>query len=599
MNRIKVLPKETVDKIAAGEVIDNPLSVVKELVENSIDAGSDLITVEIKNGGKEYIRVSDNGSGIEKEDLKLAVFPHATSKIRFAEDLSNISSLGFRGEALSSIAAVSNTELISKTEEEKTGRKLVISAGKIEEETDTACDTGTTVIVRDLFFNLPARRKFLKADNRESSYISEFISRMALAYPDVRMRFICDGTIRFSTPGKGDIYQTILTVYSPKNVRKLLKLHAENEVMSLKGYISSPLESRTDRKQQIFFVNGRLVVSAVMENAVKTAYSDKLFEGRYPAVYLFLEIDPSLTDVNVHPRKSEIRFSDDNSVTEFIVGAIRDTLLGRNVTAIEEKDIKDTQLSNDSSPVYEAPVEEVLTFEEETYEYVPPVTNVMTDLFKELRKESREEEVQESFAEEFTEEPVQKMYFSSLRPVAQLFTTYILATDDSNFYIIDQHAAHERIMYEKLLASFNSAETAGQLMLAPLIIELDKSKAITAESILPELFRMGFSIELFGESSYLVKEIPYFMEADEAESFLYEYFDSADELKGRLQLKRDEIISKSCKSAVKAHDRLSFDEMRALFKDMDGCENPFSCPHGRPTFIKISEYELEKMFRRK
>ncbi len=607
MNRIKILAKEIADKIAAGEVIESPLSVVKELVENSIDAESTQIVVEIKNGGKDYIRVSDNGSGILKEDLSIALLPHSTSKIRFAEDLDNITSLGFRGEALASIAAVSEFEIISKTEEEKTGKRICVSASKITDESDSASDTGTTIIVRNLFFNLPARRKFLKSDSKESSNISEFLSRISLAYPEIRFRFISDGTIRFSTPGKGDIYQTILTVYSPQNARKLLKLASDNGSISMKGYISSPIESRNNKRQQVFFVNGRLVNSALMESAVKTAYSDKLFEGRYPSVYLFLEIEPSEIDVNVHPRKAEIKFSDETAVFDFIVDSIRKTLLDKNATSVENEDIKEKQISTNivnENKYEEVFIEDVISIPKQDI-YVKPIVDevsapAINNIFKDLRlSEEIKKEDNVQLHEDFEEYKTEKMRFSSLNPVSQVFVTYILCTDNDNFYIIDQHAAHERIMYEKLLSSFNTSEKAGQILLAPLIIELDRSQVYTAENCIPVLAEMGFMLETFGESSYLVKEIPYFLSFEEAERFLYEFFDSAGDFKNNLQLRRDAIISKSCKSAVKAHDRMSLDEMKGLLSELDKCENPYSCPHGRPTFIKFSEYELEKMFKRK
>ncbi len=613
MNRIKVLSKETADKIAAGEVIESPLSVVKELVENAIDAEADQIVVEIKNGGKDYIRVSDNGTGIMKEDLRLSVFPHATSKIRFAEDLDNILSLGFRGEALSSIAAVSNTEILSKTEDDKTGRKLIVSGGQIEDEADAACDRGTTVIVKDLFFNLPARRKFLRSETKEAASISDLVSKISLAYPSIRFRFISDGVIRFSTPGKGDIYQTILTVYSPQNARKLLKLSTSDGDLKLSGYISSPLESRNNRKQQIFFVNGRLVDSAVLTTAVKNAYSDKLFEGRYPSVYLFYDLDPSDLDVNIHPRKAEIKFHDEERIFEFTVRAIREVLLDKNATQILDDDISDKHISTHLEDEKVNPSEEEHVVKTSLPASSPAagpgiimnyqsgsVKTSASDLFKDLRTKYEVKEEQTQLAETVTEnyEP-RRLIFASLNPIAQVFRTYILASGDADMYIIDQHAAHERVMYERLLNSFNDSERAGQILLAPMIIELTRTEMITAEEYLPMLSDMSFSLELFGESSYLVKEIPYFMEADEAQSFLEEFFRGTEEYKQRAQIRRDEIIMRSCKSAVKAHDKLSYDEMKALFFDLDKCKNPYSCPHGRPTFIKLSEYDLEKMFKRK
>ena len=605
MNRIKLLTKDIYDKIAAGEVIESPLSVVKELVENSIDSGASQIVIDIKEGGKDYIRVSDNGSGIYKEDLKLSILPHATSKIRFAEDLSNILSLGFRGEALSSIAAVSNLEIVSKTEDDKIGARICVSGSEITEESETACETGTSVIVKDLFFNIPARRKFLKSDMKENTAISDFVSKISLAYPNIKFRFICDNTIRFSTPGKGDIYQTILTVYSPQNARKLLKLSYDKNNISIKGYISSPLESRNNRKHQIFFVNGRLITSELLESAVKNAYSDKLFEGRFPSVYLFYDIEPNTVDVNIHPRKAEIKFLKEQDIFDCTIEAIRETLLDKNATAIESMDI---EKKNISTSIKESTLDnkpEESKKEEVKYVFTMPSEsdNTLSEglgLFKDLRlheeiSQTKEEQIKEEFDITIND----RFMFSSLKPVAQLFTTYIIAKDDDNMYIIDQHAAHERVMYEKLLNSFNAADKAGQILLTPMIIELDKSKIYAAENSLPILYDMGFSLELFGNSSYLVKEIPYFMEADEAETFIYEFIDSADDYKNNIQLKRDQIISRSCKSAVKAHDKLTNEEILSLFHDMDKCENPYSCPHGRPTFIKLSEYELEKMFKRK
>lgn len=609
MNRIRVLPKEISEKIAAGEVIESPLSVVKELVENSIDAESDQIIIEIKNGGKDYIRVTDNGSGIEKDDLSLAILSHATSKIRFAEDLFNISSLGFRGEALFSIAAVSKLEIISKTEEAKSGRRISVSALEVTEESDAAADKGTTVVIKDLFFNLPARQKFLRSSNKESSAISEFISRMALAYPGIRFRFISDGVIRFSTPGKGDVYQTILTVYSPQNARKLIKMNSDNGFMTVKGYISSPLESRKDRKQQVFFVNGRLVSSNIMEKAVKDAYSDKLFEGHFPSVYIFLELDPSKVDVNIHPRKSEVKFLDETEVYDFLYFSIRDALLDKNATEIKSEDIKTKQISTYSDTVDKKESPEVPSAAVSTVLNQDLISKVdvigndikeVSNIFKQLRTESEKTEVKpEQVVSEFLDYDTERFLFSTLKPISQIFGTYILASDDDNFYIFDQHAAHERVMYEKLMKNFNEREKAGQILLAPLIIELDRSQSLLADDCLPLLNDMSFSLELFGETSYLVKEIPYFMEMDEAERFIYEFFSGAEDVKNNIILKKDHIISRACKSAIKAHDKLSIEEMISLFKELDGCENPYSCPHGRPTFIKFNEYELEKMFKRK
>ena len=590
--KINVLSKETADKIAAGEVIENPLSVIKELVENSIDAESSFITVEIKDGGKSYIRVSDNGIGIDKEDVEKAFLPHATSKLSDDSDLYSISSLGFRGEALTSIAAVSITELLTKTDKDKTGTHIFLEAGIIKKCEEAARETGTTVIVKDLFFNLPARRKFLKSDSRESSNITDFISKMSIAYPNIKFRLIVNGNILFTTSGKGDIYQTIQTVYNPQRARKLIKIDYSRNGLRVYGYISSPLESQNNRKYQIFFVNGRLISSKVLDQAVKMAYEDKLFEGRYPSAYLFIELDPSKTDVNIHPRKAEIKFFDDDVVRDFIIEAIRHGLLDSEATALQAEDVTkiNEPLSNNS----------INKFSLKEIEFTNPTVSFESDsIFKTLRSDELKEEpiqVQEEFIDYNTKD---EFVFAHLKPIGQIFNTYILAVDDDNFYLIDQHAAHERVMYEKLLNGFNNINTNGQILISPITMDLNPGQMVTLSESCQVLDSLGFCIDEFGLNNIVVKEIPSFMSLDEAELFLKEFFDTPDELKNSIQIKKDQIISKACKSAVKAHDKLSQSEILALLKELDNCDNPFSCPHGRPTFIKMSEYEIERMFKRK
>ena len=322
--KIAELPKQLADKIAAGEVVERPLSIVKELVENSIDAGSDFITVEIKNGGKSYIRVTDNGCGIPKEEVELAFKRHATSKIEKIRDLDSIETLGFRGEALSSIAAVSRTELITKSPEEPVGTSVINEGGNILSVSDTGCPDGMTIVVRDLFYNTPARLKFLKKDNTESSLIIDFISKIALAYPQIRVRLINNGNTLFTTPGRGDRFLAIATVYDPHTAEKMIRINdAEDDIFHLEGYISPPEHTRINRKNQIFFVNGRYVQSKVIERAVSDAYRQRLFEGRYPVVFLFLSVRPELLDVNIHPNKKEIRFDDEDRVSDFVTVAIK------------------------------------------------------------------------------------------------------------------------------------------------------------------------------------------------------------------------------------------------------------------------------------
>lgn len=599
---IRSLSKEVADKIAAGEVVERPLSIVKELLENSIDAGATSVTVEMKKGGKEYIRVSDNGCGIPKDQLELAFTRYATSKIVSEEDLDSIGTLGFRGEALASIASVASVEMITRTAATKTGSKITVTASEIDSIDDTACEVGTTIIVKNLFFNVPARKKFLKPDNAESSLITDYVSKMALAYPEVKIRLISNGTILFSTTGKGDLKQVILTVFSQQIAKGLIPVSISDDEnnLSIRGYISQPTESKTNRKWQIFFVNGRLVKSKVLENAVADAYHDKMFDGHYPIVFLFFNLTPSDLDVNIHPHKTEIRFFDEASVSDFTVKSIRKALLNPdalNYHAKEEKAVPFIEKKEIQVPVISKVDEASEKIEIQNFEYKAPVS--FKDVLSGIENNT-EIAVQEEFVQYDTKLSDDRLFeFSSLEYIGQAFDTYLLCKDKDNVYFIDQHAAHERIMYEKLIGKFNEQENDAQLLLSPIVLELTNSEKLIAQDTFSQLVDLGFGFEEFGPSSYLVKEIPACIDISEAETFLNEYFDAAEENKNNIQLKKDQIITRSCKSAVKAHDKLSVSEIKQLFVDLDKCENPFSCPHGRPTFIRFSEYEIERLFKRK
>ena len=600
-NKIKALPKELAEKIAAGEVIERPLSVVKELVENAIDADSTNITVEIKKGGKEYIRITDNGKGIEKDQLGLAFERYATSKISTEEDLNNIYSLGFRGEALASIAAVSKLELISKPKDNKVGSKIEINGGEIDAISDSACEDGTTVIVKDLFYNLPARKKFLKPDNTESSLIADFMQKIALAYPELKFRFINNGTILFSTLGKGSLYEAILTLFSPQTARSLVEVNYSGQNMKLYGYTSGSEASKTNKKGQVFFVNGRYIKSKVLDSAIEEAYHDKLFDGRHPICYLFLEIEPSEIDVNVHPRKTEIKFYDESLVKDFVILGIRKALLAQEAAP----DI--SHLVDKKAKIVEKAVDKTKNYPQFTQKDVVNSNVFLSidkqdDFFKNLREEQQSIEIPTIKVSEEVKKDLGKEHrfeFKNLKPVAQIFSTYIIATDSKNLYIVDQHAAHERIMYEHLLNRFNYEENLSQVLIAPILISTTAAQTALEGEWGKLLKELGFSYELFGINQYIIKEIPAALKLDEAEVFIHTILDSEIENPGSIQAKRDEIITASCKAAVKAGDKLSESEITALFEELDSCENPFSCPHGRPTFLRFSESEIERFFKRK
>ncbi|MCQ2553827.1 MAG: DNA mismatch repair endonuclease MutL [Clostridia bacterium] len=634
---IRALSKEIADKIAAGEVVERPLSVVKELVENSIDAGATSVVVESKAGGKDYIRVTDNGCGIERIQLPLAFKRYATSKIATEQDLNAIETLGFRGEALASVASVAKVKLISKTEASFVGSSIQVDPDGKEYIEDAACEQGTTIVVEDLFFNIPARKKFLKADNVEGSLIIDFVSKAAIAYPKVAFRLVSNGTILFSTNGRGDLLNAIQIVYGPEISRHLVPVAFDNGSMKITGYVSSPTSSKNNKKWETFFVNGRLIKSRLLESALATAYHDKLFENHYPIAFLFLEVDPTSLDVNIHPHKTEIRFYKEDELTEFIVKSVRKALLNPealNIKAEVKKPVtpaakpvtlktptdlpiprpvvdfnqakpKDNVTIPPSPVTIKAatPVSKMIDeTEEDIFESlraIEPVTKAEEpkDIFKELRTEVvAETEVQE---EVFEYNKTSKFTFSGLTYVGQAFNTYLICKDEDNIYFIDQHAAHERVMYEKLLAGFNKQENASQPLLTPIVIDLSISQKIEESECLGMLKSIGFEIEEFGPASFIAKAVPAYMELSEAENFLNEFFNAAAENKNNVQARRDSIISRSCKSAVKAHDKLADTEVFALFREMDKCENPFSCPHGRPTFLKFSSYEVERMFKRK
>ena len=619
INRINKLPKDVADKIAAGEVVDRPVSIVKELLENSIDSGADSIVVEIKNGGKSYIRVTDNGCGIPKEDLVLAFERHATSKIRNADDLNSIYTLGFRGEALSSISAVSRVEVVTKTAEEKFGSRIKIEGCQVSEHGDTGCPDGTTVIVSDLFYNTPARHKFLKQDSSESSLIIDFVSKMALAYPEIRIRLINNGSILFSTTGKGSIYDNILTIYSKEIGGKLIHLNESSGDYMIEAFISPLNMSKTNRKYQIFFVNGRYITSKVLDNAVTEAYRERMPSGRYPVVFMFIKIVSERLDVNIHPNKREIRFDNNEEVSAFIINSLRKGLLqDEAVPEIKRDNIFKIKSSAPKTGITDEITEyreiskdnEILEIRRNKLEQID-IINLLSNKREAITKNIEENQNKTIYTAEADSEYYtatgkslpdsfkKTVDFSMITVIGSIFGTYITGVDEDNFYLIDQHAAHERVFYEKMLAQFESAEKISQILLAPFISETTFDAANQSNYIIGQLTSFGYVLEEFGSKSFIIKEIPAFMELQEAKDFINYFLDHIDEnTTGPDPKKLNKFITNACKSAVKANRRLDIKEMEQLIKDLAGTKNPFTCPHGRPTFIKMTKYEIEKMFKR-
>ena len=605
---IKILEKHIADKIAAGEVIDRPVSIVKELVENALDAEATSVTVEIRDGGRTYIRVTDNGFGIEESDVETAFRRHATSKISDVKDLDCIGTLGFRGEALASICAVSRTELITKTASSKSGRRVVVEASEVLDNTAVGCPEGTTVTVRDLFFNVPARYKFLASDASESRKIIDFVSRIALSYPDVRFSMINGKNRAFTTSGKGNILANIISIYGKDIGEGLIPVSASAGGFTLKAFVSSPDRTLPSRSRQIFCVNGRIIASSVLEHALDKAYTERMFKGRFPIAFLFLSMPPEKLDVNIHPTKKEIRFDDNSEVEDFVADAIAAALKGEQAVP----DVSAEVASRQEEPV-EIPQSAVnprpALLGEEPFRYETPAhskpeqgeqerIDIKTVLGS--MRETQTEEVRRQETPDPVPEQVNRPFaFEDLTIVGAVFNTYILAQDEDCFYMIDQHAAHERVFYEKLMRQFKAEEKVSQQMLVPLSFSVASEVADSENSWIGQVRAMGYDIEFFGNNTYIVREIPAFMEMSEAEAFLGDLFGAFRDKPDLTDYRTlDKIITRSCKSAVKGGDTLDASEIEALMTQLSACDNPFSCPHGRPTFIKMTRYELERMFKR-
>jgi DNA mismatch repair protein MutL len=600
---IRVLTKQVSDKIAAGEVVERPVSIMKELVENSIDAGATRIVVEIKNGGKTYLRVTDNGVGIPGDQVALAFQRHATSKIQEAEELDHIHTLGFRGEALTSIAAVSRTEMITKDQGEKTGSRVFFEGGEIVEQNGTGCPDGTTIIVRDLFFNTPARLKFLKPDATESSLIIEFVSQMALAYPYISFRMINNEQPLFSTQGNGDRLQGIHTLYGRINGGKLLPVEATTDSYQLEGYISDPGEHRSNRKSQVFFVNGRVISNKAMERALDKAYSQRLFDGRHPIAYLFLNVPAEDLDVNIHPNKREVRFHRELEIEDFIRQTLGAVLQTPNAIPELSREVKHRTVMGQNQPKslentenhQQVDIKLLLSALRSEQEIIAEESVLVID----ERHDETPVERHRIFDPPTQLEKDHSFHPEMLTPMGVAFGTYIVATDDDTLYLIDQHAAHERILFEKITAQMRRKEKVRQTILIPFTVRCNLTESAASEGWVHILSDMGYSLELFGPNTYLVKEIPGFLTYEEAERFLSDFLDHVDD---DLDISDQKIIMKAasnaCKEAVKGKEHLSSEEIDELMIHLGQCENPLSCPHGRPTFIRFPKSEIERKFRR-
>ena len=655
MPQIALLSQETIDKIAAGEVIERPSSVVKELVENAIDAGSSAVTVEIKEGGISFIRISDNGCGIEREQIPLAFLRHSTSKIKSVEDLFTVTSLGFRGEALSSIAAVSQVELITKTNGDFTGSRYLIEGSKEVSLEEIGAPDGTTFIVRNLFYNTPARKKFLKSAQTEGNYIHELMQRMILSHPDVAFKFIMNNQVKLQSSGNGNIKDIIYHLYGRDITKALLPIAHESELFKVSGFIGKPMISRGNRGYELYFVNGRFIRSQILSKAIEDAFKPFLMQHQYPFTVLYFEIDSSLLDVNVHPTKMELRFSNQQELYREVQSILSAALVHRDI--IPEVPV-DTPKKNEMEvpkiekvmpePFEQKRLEEIrkAVRKDSPYEIKYPVSRPMgtgsvssvaqerlldtiksmppedmmeeriqkeplpeqskKETEKELAKEAyvlREEETYGAKPEGSYEQGsfLKEEEMAKQKIIGQLFDTYWLVEYNDRLFIVDQHAAHEKVMYEKLKKQFEKKEFTSQAISPPIVITLSMREADVLERFKEQFTKLGFEIEHFGGAEYSICGVPGNLYRLNTRDVLIEMLDElTDGISERAttDVILDKIASMSCKAAVKGSQRLSLPEMEQLMKDLMKLDNPYNCPHGRPTIIAMSKYEIEKKFKR-
>ena len=702
MNQIQLLDAETIDKIAAGEVVERPSSVVKELVENAIDAGADSVTVEIRDGGIGLIRITDNGSGIPADQLRTAFLRHATSKIRRAEDLSGISSLGFRGEALSSICAVSQMEVTTKTAEALTGVHMAMEGSKETVFEEVGAPTGTTFLIRNLFFNTPARRKFLKTATTEAGYIIDLMEHMALSRPDISFKFQVGGQTRFYTSGNGELREVIYRIYGRDMIRNLAPFDLDTEELTVKGYLGTPAIVRSNRNFEVYFLNGRYIRSSLLSRAIEEGYKEYLMQHKFPLCVLHMTLkDISKVDVNVHPSKMEVRFLEGPRIFDAVSAGIRERLrnremipdvsidgeqpAGRDVQLLRElsqggrpdrghagyspshpgtgsrsnSQVKvhpvsqaDTSLSPDSraeesmggrslwsgsqakGPVGEYSLKSdtqagfsageclsshpgTLPFPErnslpsgtgEQKEKLPTAPEPFEEnrvrqyrVMEETRYEADREQTRDFKQGELFEDrvltPEKRVYF---KLIGQVFDTYWLIEYEDKLYIIDQHAAHEKVKFERFMRQYREKSLVSQNLMPPIIVSLTGQEETAYKEYASVFAELGFEVEPFGGSEYALRSVPVDLYGCQEKELFLAVLDDLLEggPKGDLTAVREKIASMSCKAAVKGNNRLSTQEAQRLIDELLTLDNPYNCPHGRPTIISMSKYELEKKFKR-
>ena len=669
--QISVLDQQTIDKIAAGEVVERPASVVKELVENAIDAGATAITVEIKEGGISFIRITDNGAGIEKDQVRLAFLRHATSKIRDVDDLVRISSLGFRGEALSSISAVSQVELITKPHDQLTGTRYLIEGGTEKGMEEIGAPNGTTFLIRNIFYNTPARAKFLKTATTEAGYISSFIEQLALSHPHISFKYMQNGQTKLHTSGNDNLKEVIYQIYGRDLTKQLIEIHHTDATgtMQIDGFIGKPTISRGNRNFENYYVNGRYVKSKIIMKGIEDAYHTFMMQHKYPFTSLYLTIKGEDVDINVHPTKMEVRFSKQQEIYQFVYDAVLQGLQKKelipSVSLSENK--KPAALGN--AKTVDKKVPEPFEYERRKLEYpqakptikedsvyqtfaetrnvgvlkpkgnsVPVITPSTTkksesamELLSERDTSSKQEtsvekavlqvenettakvNIQESQIEQPIQEPIiheqmtlfdDKLLSEKSKKrhqfIGQVFETYWLVQMDETLYIIDQHAAHEKVLYERIVKEMKNHQVTSQLLSPPMIISLNMQEQEKMKKYSDVFASLGFEIESFGGREYSIRAVPQNLFGLTREDFFIEILDHLEEdiTSKSIEVLSDRMATMACKAAVKGNQKLSVVEAKALIDELLELENPYNCPHGRPTIISMTKYEMEKKFKR-
>lgn len=591
MSFVHVLDDNTINKIAAGEVVERPASVIKELVENAIDAKADRIEVEIMAGGTSFMRVSDNGIGMSREDAEKAILRHATSKIVQVDDLQAIATLGFRGEALPSIASVSRFNLQTRQAGAELGTEIKITGGKTTEIGVAGCNLGTTIRVEDLFFNTPARKKFLKTNNTESGRINEFIIKLAISHPEIAFKLINNNKSSLATPGRGDLKETLQSLYGASVGQSLLPLEFEDEDIKLWGFVSKPSAIRSSRSWQTFIVNGRIIASRAIAKAIDNAYHALIPKSGYPLIALNIEVPQHTIDVNVHPQKTEMKFEDESRIFKAVYKAVLDAVrpkgqvgqlgqLAAQADHVQQHVEKGLQELNFGQSVMNFPLREekpAMTWQEGTTA---------------LAQDKSVKSVQSVVDEE------EKLPTAGMIPIGQVDDTYIIAQDEDSLYIVDQHAAHERVLFDRFSAQ--AEHIPSQQLLVHLILDFTTHESQIIEENLELLAGLGFGLEPSGPNQFRLMEVPADVPSSQAEEFIREVLASMEELHRptAAELRQAVLATTACKAAIKAGFKLNYRQMEILLQELNDTAMPYTCPHGRPTIIKFSSDELAKMFKR-